>query len=425
MASSMLESILALITPEMKQAIAARLGESPQAVHSGLGAGIAATLRALASHVGDSSFIDQIMQMVTQAGGQNGGQNLLGNFASIAAGGPTGSVAELISRFQALVFGPQQAQVASLIAQHAGLSASSGSGILKMTAPLVLGYLARMHSAGALTTSTLGNTLQSEAASLAGYAPTAILSSAAGTTTTNVGRAAAAVESRASGLRPTRWVVPAAIVALLLIAWLVLRSSGREAARTADEAASTAATAVSGAATNALAAAGGAATAAGDAATTARTALGDFFTVTLPDGTVLNVPAHGVEARLIRYLEDNSTGVTTVTWFDFDRLLFDTGQATLQPASAEQLNNVAAILKAFPDAKIRLGGYTDNTGDAAANQLLSEQRAVNVMGELARRGIEASRLSAKGYGEDDPIADNSTEEGRQKNRRISIRVAEK
>jgi len=421
MASSMLESILGPVTPQMQQAIAARLGESPQAVHSGLRAGTAATLSALARHIGDSNFSEQVMQMVTQAGGQS----LLGSFASIASGGPTDSVANLISRFQSLVFGAQQGQIASLIAQHAGISASSANGILKMAAPLVLGYLAKLHSAGALSASTLGSTLTTTAANLSAYAPSASLKSAAATADTTVRRTAAVVESRASGFKASRWVVPAAIVGLLLVAWLVLRSSVREPAQTADEAASRATSAVSGAATNALAAAGGAASAAGDAATAAWASLGEFFKVTLPDGTVLNVPSRGVEARLVRYLEDNSTGVTTVTGFDFDRLLFDTGKATLQPASTEQLNNVAAILKAFPNAKIRLGGYTDNSGDATANQLLSEQRADNVMAELTGRGIDASRLSAKGYGEDDPVADNSTEEGRQKNRRISIRVAEK
>ena len=75
--------------------------------------------------------------------------------------------------------------------------------------------------------------------------------------------------------------------------------------------------------------------------------------------------------------------------------------------------------------KIRIGGYTDNTGDPAANVRLSEERAGNVMAELVRLGIDPTRMSAKGYGAEDPIADNSTEQGRQKNRRISLRVTDK
>ena len=150
-----------------------------------------------------------------------------------------------------------------------------------------------------------------------------------------------------------------------------------------------------------------------------------MMTVKLPDGSELDVPSRGVEARLVSYLNDNSAPVSDNTWFDFDRLLFDTGKATLQPASQEQLTNIADILKAYPQVKIRIGGYTDNTGDAAANLQLSQQRADNVMAELTRLGVDPARMNAKGYGEESPVADNSTEEGRQKNRRISLRVIEK
>jgi outer membrane protein OmpA-like peptidoglycan-associated protein len=163
----------------------------------------------------------------------------------------------------------------------------------------------------------------------------------------------------------------------------------------------------------------------GNTATAAWAALGDMMKVKLPDGSELNVPSLGVEARLVKYLNDTSQPVSENTWFDFDRLLFDTGKATLQPASQEQLTNIGAILKAYPQVKIRIGGYTDNTGDPAANLRLSEERANNVMAELVKQGIDPSRLSAKGYGEENPVADNSTEEGRQKNRRISLRVTEK
>ncbi len=111
--------------------------------------------------------------------------------------------------------------------------------------------------------------------------------------------------------------------------------------------------------------------------------------------------------------------------FDFDRLLFDTGAATLQPASHEQLSNIAAILKAFPKAKVTIGGYTDNTGDAAANLAFSQSRADNVMAELVKLDVDPARMNAKGYGEEHRVADNAPEDGRQKNRRISLHVTEK
>jgi outer membrane protein OmpA-like peptidoglycan-associated protein len=84
------------------------------------------------------------------------------------------------------------------------------------------------------------------------------------------------------------------------------------------------------------------------------------------------------------------------TWFDFDRLTFDTGAPTLQPSSAEQLQNITAILKAYPKINATIGGYTDNTGNKDANLKLSGNRATNVMQEFVSRGIDASRLEAKG-----------------------------
>ncbi|MBS0366687.1 MAG: OmpA family protein [Proteobacteria bacterium] len=163
----------------------------------------------------------------------------------------------------------------------------------------------------------------------------------------------------------------------------------------------------------------------GGAANAAWAALGELVKVKLPDGTELDVPAHGVEGKLVSYLNDANSTISDGTWFDFDRLLFDTGKATLQPASQEQLGNIAAILKAFPKVKATIGGYTDNTGNPAANLALSQERATNVTSELAKLGVDASRLTAKGYGQEHPVGDNSTEEGRQQNRRISLHVTEK
>ena len=130
-----------------------------------------------------------------------------------------------------------------------------------------------------------------------------------------------------------------------------------------------------------------------------------------------------MEARLVDAL--SAPTLDTEKWFDFDRLLFDTDAATLQPASQEQLENVANILKAYPNAHVRIGGYTDNTGDAAANVKLSQARADSVMAELAKLGVSADRMEAKGYGAEHPVADNSTEDGRQANRRVSLRLISK
>jgi outer membrane protein OmpA-like peptidoglycan-associated protein len=131
-----------------------------------------------------------------------------------------------------------------------------------------------------------------------------------------------------------------------------------------------------------------------------------------------------MEDNLLAFIQ-SPRPVDDTTWFDFDRLLFDTNSATLQPSSQEQLHNVAEILKAYPNVHVKIGGYTDNTGDPNANLRLSQQRADSVKQELTGLGVSADRMEAQGYGDQHPVADNSTEEGRQKNRRISLRVTQK
>jgi len=151
------------------------------------------------------------------------------------------------------------------------------------------------------------------------------------------------------------------------------------------------------------------------------------FEKTLPGGFVLKGAPAGVEQLLASYIEDKAWPADKTTWFDFDRLLFKTGSAELDlEKSKEQLANVTEILKAYPKVKLKVGGYTDNTGAAAANKKLSAERARSVVAQLVKGGIAADRLVAEGYGSEHPVcAANDTEECRAKNRRISVRATSK
>lgn len=157
----------------------------------------------------------------------------------------------------------------------------------------------------------------------------------------------------------------------------------------------------------------------------AMAALGAFGAKKLPDGIELNIPANGIENKLIAFIEDPSKPVDKTTWFNFDRLLYETNSASLKPESREQLQNIAAILKAYPAVTLKIGGYTDNTGNAAANKKLSQSRAESAMTELVRLGVSQDRLEAEGYGQAFPVASNKTEAGRTQNRRTAVRVTKK
>ena len=103
-----------------------------------------------------------------------------------------------------------------------------------------------------------------------------------------------------------------------------------------------------------------------------------------------------------------------------NNIFFETGSANLKDVSMLEINRLSQTLKDQPSLKIRILGHTDNVGDNAANKLLSEERAKAVYSALADSGIEISRLSYIGVGEEDPIETNETEEGRQRNRRTEF-----
>jgi len=279
-----------------------------------------------------------------------------------------------------------------------------------MAAPLVMGLLSQKVTQGGLNAASFGKLLTSEAPSLMGLLPSGLGTLLGANLPKMPGMPAMPAMPEAK--EGTKWLWPL-VIGLALVAgifWLMNQGPApavKDAVKDVQATAKMAETAVSTTANSMWA------------------ALGDMFKRKLPNGLELDIPKLGVENRLIDFIEDAGKMVDKTTWFDFDRLLFDTGKATLQAASTEQLTNVSNILKAFPNVHLKIGGYTDNTGDKAANIKLSADRAATVRGELVKMGIEPARLASEGYGDEHPVADNATEEGRQKNRRVSMRVSKK
>ncbi|MCB1841371.1 MAG: OmpA family protein [Halioglobus sp.] len=101
-------------------------------------------------------------------------------------------------------------------------------------------------------------------------------------------------------------------------------------------------------------------------------------------------------------------------------VLFSTGKADLQPGAMSTIRRLADFLAEYPDKTVLIEGFTDSTGSAEFNQGLSERRALSVRSALLDAGVSASRISTEGYGMARPVADNSTAEGRQRNRRVEI-----
>lgn len=104
-------------------------------------------------------------------------------------------------------------------------------------------------------------------------------------------------------------------------------------------------------------------------------------------------------------------------------VLFDTGKAVIRPAAREKLALLAGICLAYPGLRLEAEGHTDNTGSDELNLKLSEQRAFAVRTLLLDQGLDASRVMARGFGKEQPVADNGTAQGRQQNRRVEIVVS--
>ena len=105
-------------------------------------------------------------------------------------------------------------------------------------------------------------------------------------------------------------------------------------------------------------------------------------------------------------------------------VLFEFGKSDLTSQAAPRLDKLAKFLAEFPNRKLLIEGYTDSVGTTQFNQTLSERRAAAVQSALVTRGVAADRITARGYGKEYPVADNSSPEGRAMNRRVEIVIAD-
>lgn len=128
-----------------------------------------------------------------------------------------------------------------------------------------------------------------------------------------------------------------------------------------------------------------------------------YSNVVLAKGAVPLYNRLATEGRIITY------GIT-----------FDIGKATIKEQSMTEINRFYELMKNNPELKFEVQGHTDNTGTVAGNQTLSEKRAQAIVAKLVEMGISADRLTAKGMGQSSPLADNGTDEGRAKNRRVEF-----
>ena len=422
MATTLLESLNSYATQQIIPAAAARLGEPEQSITRGLAASYATILSGLVTRVGEPGSMRKVFELVSSP---NNDVRLVESPATLKADtitslmeAGTGATAlgQLGSRLTSVIFDGRTADAAEAISRHSGLRFESAAKLLSLAAPFVLSMLGRRMRDARLDLAGFANLLVSQKDEILRAAPAGVTNLFTRGPEPRVGDSRPDVRrvpvEAAPGESRMRWMLPAiGALAALFVVWSATRRPATERISTRVD--TTAARVSEAAGDVARGAAGAAAT------------LGAAVTRQLPNGTELSVPERGIESRLVAFIEDRNRPVSDTVWFNFDRLLFETNSATLHAQSNEQLKNIADILKAYPKVRVKIGGYTDNTGDPTANQDLSQRRADNVRQALVDQGVTASRIQAEGYGERHPVADNLTDEGRAQNRRIALRVTEK
>ena len=124
----------------------------------------------------------------------------------------------------------------------------------------------------------------------------------------------------------------------------------------------------------------------------------------------------GVQVKDQGMLDENN-------WFTVENLYFESESSDLKVGSEKELNSIAKLMKAYPTTKIKIGGYTDNTGNESNNIQLSKLRAQTAKLKLLEMGIAADRIETEGYGPQYPVCEaNDTDDCKAQNRRIDIRL---
>ncbi|MGN6418841.1 MAG: DUF937 domain-containing protein [Pseudobacter sp.] len=424
MSFNLLDSVKGLFSSDLISKMSSSFGESEGGIQKAIGGAIPAVLTGLLNKAGSTDGAASLLNLSKDAASSG----ILGNLGGLLDGGGNllGKGMDMLKG----LFGDKTNAITSMIANFSGIRESSASSLLSVAAPAALGTVGKQVTQNNLGVSGLTSWLAQQKDSILAAIPSGLniagalglgslsdlgskLSGLVGGATGNVkhvaGTATAYAHDTAEKAKGgAKWLWPL-LLALLVILGLIYFLRGRghkeELATTPTEQTSPPADTI--------------------ASKPVVPAL-ESIKVKLPDGTELDAYKGGIEDRLVAFLNDpNSKGGKDV-WFDFDNLNFKTGSADITEESMVQVNNIAAILKAYPKLKIKIGGYTDKSGDENVNMKISQDRANSVSNALKAKGDGKQIAGAEGYGSKfATAAADAPDEERKKDRRIAIGVREK
>lgn len=425
MSLNIIELIKGQLGPALVSQSATQLGESESGVSKAISGFLPAIVGGFANNSNHPIVLDSIM--ASTSNGLLG--NLLGNVSDNFG----------ISSILSSIFGEKQEGLVNSISTYAGVNNSSAHALLNMVAGAVIGSLGKYASDNNLDKTGVASLLENQKGIVSTLLPAGLSLGTLGLAVSNLSddNKTEAIVSNAHPIHTEKvvvteepnkievnragathievdennggsiwkWLLP--LLLLLLLGWFLMKQCNNKETSTTT------------------------------------TSITDSTSTTLPtvettrkikeidvNGNKIKGFEGGFENQLVDFLIAGTYATATdevlkTNWFSFDNVNFEMASPNqLLPGGAEQLQNLAIILKAYPDAKIKIGGYTDNVGDAAVNKKLSQERADYLKAELTKLGVGAQITGADGYGSEfATVPATASDSERAIDRKMAIRFA--
>lgn len=418
MSFNLIEASKGLFTNELIGQLSSNLGESENGITKAISAILPSIIGGISEQAETTVGASTLLNLASDTHSSGVLNNLSALFGSSANGNKSAGIIGAIfseSKLRSLV---------NMVSNFAGIKSSSTESLLGFAAPAIMGLIGNQVNNGGLNVSGLNSMLASQKSNLLTAIPASFawgsLFTDLGEKTQDglkqvVGSSKVHVNNYAKKTGLIRWLPLLFILAAVAILFYFLKGCNTE--KTVGNDIDTI--------DNTHIAIGTVDSLSGDFIYE----LGEMTAIKLPNnGGTINVGKNSTEFKLVSFLNDNNAVLDTVkgNWFEFTNVRFKTGGSEITQESKSQLTNMAAIVKSYPNARFKLGGYTDNTGDKTKNLELSQQRADAILEELKKLGISAeSFVGSKGFGDEWPISSNETPEGRAQNRRVAVNVKAK
>lgn len=442
MSLNVIDLIKGQLGPALVSQAASQFGESESGISKAIGGLLPAVVGGLANNADKPGVVDAITQASSSG--------ILGNLLGGASSNP------IISTLLSSIFGDKVSGLVNSIASFSGVSNTTAGSLLNLVTGATVGTVGKYAADNNLGASGISSLLNDQKGIISSLLPAGLslasfglgaenwfgqaketVSSVTSTAKDNIAEGVAtARENVSEGAREVRerfennnnnnqgggsiwkWLLP--LLLLIAAAYFLWKQCEKKQTTT------TTTTTSDSASTSSTTDTAATATTATPAATTAKT----DEDIEL-NGVMLKGYKGGMEDQMISFLKSggykNAADDSALKdkWYDFDHVNFKMGSSTeLEAGSQGQLDNLVAILKAFPEAKIKVGGYTDKTGNEASNVKLSKARAEFIKAALAKAGVGAQVIAADGYGSQFAKVDaKASDAERAADRKMSIRFA--